>query len=431
MSPLEVGIIAIVAMIVLMFLGMWIGMAMAIVGFTAYTYLGGFQSAFTTLSTLPYNTVADYNITAVPLFVFMGALVSTTGVSTDLYNTAYTWLGSLRGGLAVATVAACTAFAAICGSSTASAITMGKVCLPEMKKHNYDDRLATGVVASGGTLGILIPPSLGFILYGIITENSVGALFMAGIIPGIMLAVMFMVVVVLWCLRDRSAGPPGPKTTLKQKVVSLKGTWMMVVLFVVVLGGIYFGIFTPTESGAVGTLGAIIITAVTRRLSLKHVVNSAKETGQTTAMVLFIMIGAYIFMRVLAVSQLPVALANFVSSLTLSRYAIYAVIIILYIILGMFLEIMSAIVFTVPIIYPMIINLGFDPIWFGVIMVIMMEMGFITPPVGLNVFVLGSVTDTPMNRIFAGVYPFAVTMLICVVLLTIFPQIATFLPHNM
>ena len=431
MSPEIIGMICILTMIVFMFLGMWIGIAMFAAGFFGYIVLEGLEPTFSTIATIPYSTVATYNIAAFPLFIFMGSLVATTGVSTDLFNTAYKWLGSLKGGLALATVAACAAFAAICGSSMASAVTMGKVSLPEMKRYNYNDSLATATVASGGTLGILIPPSMGFIMYGIITENSVGALFMAGIFPGILLTLLFMVVVAIWCLRDPSSGPAGPRTTVKEKIMSLKGTWMMVVLFVVVLGGIYFGIFTPTESGAIGVAGSLVITGVTRRLTGRHFINSALETGQTTAMILIIMVGAFVFMRMLSISQLPVLLADIVGGLEISRYGILAALIVLYIILGMFLEIMSCIVFTMPIIYPTIINLGFDPIWFGVVMVIMMEMGLITPPVGLNVFVLGSVTDVPMAKIFKGVYPFAAAILICVILLTVWPDIALFLPNRM
>ncbi len=431
MSPEIVGLIAILVMIIFMFMGMWIGLAMAVVGFLGYAYMDGFNTAFFNLGTIPFTNLANYNVTPVPLFVFMGSLVATTGISTDLYDAAYKWLGQLKGGLAVATVVACAGFAAICGSSMASAVTMGKVCLPEMKKHNYNNSLATATVASGGTLGILIPPSMGFIMYGIITENSVGELFMAGIVPGILLTLLFMTVVVIWCWMRPETGPAGPKTAFKEKVLSLKNTWMVLALFLLVLGGIYLGIFTPTESGAIGAAGALIITLVTRRLTRGHLVNSMLDTGLTTASVMFILAGAFIFMRMLAVSQLPVVLADFVGGLELSRYAIMAVIVFFYVILGMFLEITSVTVFTVPILYPMVTGMGFDPIWFGVIIVIIIEAGMITPPIGLNVFVLASATKTPMDVIFRGVWPFAAAMFICVVLLTIWPEIALFIPHNM
>lgn len=431
MSPEIVGGIAILGMVVLMFMGMWIGLAMAVVGFLGYIYLDGSTNALLNLGTVPFTNLANYNVTAVPLFVFMGALVSSTGISADLYNTSYKWLGSLRGGVALSTVMACAAFAAISGSSMASAITMGQVALPEMKKYGYNDTLATSTIASGGTLGILIPPSMGFIMYGIITENSVGALFMAGIIPGVILTLLFMAVVVVWCIWKPADGPAGASVGFKEKVISLKDTWMMLVLFIIVLGGIYLGLFTPTESGALGAAGALIITLLTRRLSRRNLVDSMMDTGSTTAAVMFILVGAFIFMRMLALSQLPVAMAEFVGGLVLSKYAIMAVIVLFYVVIGMFLEITSATVFTVPILYPLVTAMGFDPIWFGVIIVIVIEMGMITPPVGMNVFVLSSSSGVPMDKIFKGVYPFVGAMLLLIILLTIWPQIATFLPDRM
>jgi tripartite ATP-independent transporter DctM subunit len=431
MSQELVGLIGIIIMLVLIFSGMWVGLTMAFVGFVGFVYLGGLQAALANLATTSYNTVASYNFAPIPLFVLMGNLVSTTGVSSDLYNTAYKWFGQLKGGLAVATCVACAAFAAICGSSIAGAVTMGKVCLPEMKRHGYDDRLATGVVASGGTLGILIPPSIGLILYGIITENSVGKLFMAGIIPGLLLTGLFMVTVFFWTLKDAKVGPPGPKISLKEKIVSLKGTWIMGLLFLLVLGGLYLGIFTPTESGAIGAFGAIIITLLNRRITWKHLLESVKDTGMTTAKVGIMIIGAYLLMRFLAISQLPAMLAGSITELHVSPYATLVIILAFYVILGMFLDILSAVIFTVPIIYPVITGLGFDPIWFGIIMVIIQEMGLVTPPVGLNVFALGSVTDVPMTQIFKGVLPFIAAMIVCTLLLVLFPEIVLFIPSRM
>jgi C4-dicarboxylate transporter, DctM subunit len=361
----------------------------------------------------------------------MGSLVSSSGISGDLYNTAYKWCGHTRGGLAVATSLACAAFAAVCGSSIAGAVTMGKISLPEMKKHKYNESLSTGVVAAGGTLGILIPPSMGFIMYGILTENSVGALFMAGVVPGILLTLLFVVVVLVWTTIDPKAGPPGPKISLKEKFLSLKGTWGMLALFIVVLGSLYMGICTPTESGAIGVLGAVIIALINRRLNWHVLVESVKETGMITAKIGTIVIGAYILMRFLAISQLPNTMATSVAGLHISAYLALAVILLFFVILGMFLEIMSAIIFTVPIVYPIVTALGFDPIWFGVIMVIIMEMGLITPPIGMNVFALGSVTDVSMVKIYKGALPFAVAMLVCIIILIIAPQIVMFLPNTM
>lgn len=426
-----VGLIGVILMLVLIFSGMWIGLAMALIGFLGFMYLGGVHSSFSMLSITTYNTIASYNLAPIPLFVMMGSLVSASGISGDLYNTAYKWCGQSRGGLAVATSLACAAFAAVCGSSIACAVTMGKISLPEMKKHQYNECLSTGVVAAGGTLGILIPPSMGFIMYGILTENSVGALFMAGVIPGVLLTLLFIVVVLIWTTIDPKAGPPGPKISIKDKIISLKGTWAIIVLFIIVLGSLYLGICTPTESGAIGVMGALIIALINRRLSWNVLVESIKDTGMITAKIGLIVVGAYILMRFLAISQLPNTMASTVAGLHISTYLALGVILIFFVVLGMFLEIMSAIIFTVPIVYPIVTALGFDPIWFGVIMVIIMEMGLITPPVGMNVFALGSVTDVSMVKIYKGAIPFAVAMLVCIILLIIFPEIALFLPNTM
>jgi C4-dicarboxylate transporter, DctM subunit len=431
MSPELVGIIGLVVLIVLMFLRMWIGAAMAIAGFVGFAYLSGWDKALVMAAQTPYNTIAMYAFAAVPMFVLMGALVSNTGVGADLYNSAYKVVGQLRGGLALATIVACAMFAAICGSSSAETLTIGKVALPEMKKFQYSDTLATGSIASGGTMGILIPPSIGFLLYGLLTEQSVGYLFMAGILPGVLLSFLFILVIIIWTRINPRSGPAGPRVPFKEKVFSLKNTWATVVLFVLVLGGIYKGIFTPTEAGAIGAFGAIIITLISRRLRGKNLINSILETATTTAIILIIMAGAYIFMKFLTVSKLPFEMANFIKGLGLSTYIVWAVIIVIYLILGMFLDIMSAMVLTVPLIYPVILAMGFDPIWFGVQVVLLMEMGLITPPVGMNVFIMSSVTDVKMGTIFKGVWPFVCAMMACIIILTIFPDIALFIPRHM
>lgn len=431
MSPQAVGILGLVFMLGLMALRMNIGLSMAFAGFFGYIYLSGIDNAFAMLGMTPYGTITSYSMTALPLFVFMGAIVTNTGIGENLYTTAYKWFGQLRGGLATATIAACALFAAICGSSAAETLTIGKIASPEMKRYNYEDSLATGSIAAGGTLGVLIPPSMAFILYGLITEQSVGQLFMAGILPGILLTILFMLVIAIWTVRYPKSGPAGPKTSIRDKVVSLKYTWSTVLLFLLVLGGIYLGIFTPTEAGAIGAFGAILVTFFSRRLTIKNLLTSILEAGTTTAMFLTIIIGAFIFMRFLTVSKTPFALAGFISSLNLSPYGIWAAIVVLYIFLGMFLETASMVVLSIPLIYPVVIALGFDPIWFGVQVVILMEMGMVTPPVGLNVFLFATITDVPMKTIFRGVTPFVGAMLICITILTIWPQIALFLPNTM
>jgi tripartite ATP-independent transporter DctM subunit len=431
MSPEIVGIIGIAAVVFLLIARMWIGLAMAMIGFLGIAALRGLDGAFGVMGTVPYKYIAFYPISAIPLFVFMAMVISNTGIGASLFKTAHTWLGQLRGGLAMAGVLASGGLAAIMGDSVAEVVTMGQVAVPEMRKYKYDDQLATGSVAAGGTLGILIPPSLGFILYGILTEQSVGMLFMAGILPGILLTFLFLVAIRIITAFRPSAGPPGPKTSLKEKIVSLKGTWHVLLLFLLIIGGIYGGIFTPTEAGGVGAFGALVISTVSRRLTIKILLDSLLESTKITAMIMLLIVGAFILMKFLALSKLPFMLSQAIGGHSLPPFAVFAGIILLYIILGMFLDIFSAIVLTIPLIFPLVLEMGFDPIWFGVIMVLVMEMGLITPPVGLNVFALAGVTGIPLHTIFRGVLPFLLAMIICIIFLAIFPQIALFLPSLM
>lgn len=431
MSPELIGLIGLVLLIVLLFSGMWIGFAMALLGFLGFAYLGGIEGAFGVLSTIPYSTVALYGVSVVPLFLLMGNVAASSGISGDLYKTGYKWVGHLPGGLAMGTIGACAGFAAICGSSLAAGVTMGKVALPEMEKYKYDPRLATGCVASGSTLGILIPPSIGFIIYGLLTEESVGKLFMAGIFPGILLATLFIATIYIMAKRNPDMGPPGERVSFKEKLLSLRNTWAMLALFLLVMGGIYGGIFTPTEAGAIGAFGSIVITFIGRKMTFDKLIGTILQTGQMTAMVLILLVGSMIFMSFLSISKLPFSVADYVAGLSVPKYGLFAIIIIIYLLLGMIMDAMSSMVITVPIIYPTILILGFDPVWFGVIMVVVVEMGLITPPVGMNVFVLSSVTDVSLGTIFRGAFPFVITMLLCVVILTIFPQIALYLPNMM
>ncbi|MBN2041958.1 MAG: TRAP transporter large permease [Spirochaetes bacterium] len=431
MSPELIGVIGIVAVVVLLLLRMWIGLVMAAVGFFGLIFLIGIDGAFGALGTVPFKNVAFYPISAIPLFVLMAMIISNTGIGADLFNTAYKWFGHLRGGLAMAGIFASAGLAAIMGDSVAEVVTMGNIAVPEMKKYKYDSQLASGSIAAGGTLGILIPPSLGFIMYGILTEQSIGMLFMAGIIPGFLLTFLFVVTIWLITARRPDAGPPGPKTVFLDKIKSIKSIWHVMLLFILIIGGIYAGIFTPTEAGAIGAFGAIAVATVSRRLTVKSLMASLMEATKITAMILLLIIGAFLLMKFLAVSRLPFALAEFITGLNVSRYVVFAFIILLYIVLGMFLDVFSAVVLTIPVIFPVICSLCFDPIWFGVIIVVVLEMGLITPPVGLNVFALAGVTDIPLNVIFRGVMPFLLAMIISIILLVIFPQIALFIPSVM
>lgn len=432
MSPLTVGIIGIGFLFLLFASGMPIGFVMALVGFLGYSYLVSLQAGLTILGLTFYATAASYTLSVIPLFVLMGQFAAHSGLSRDIYYAIYRWIGHLRGGLAMATIGGCAGFAAISGSSLATAATMGTVALPEMQRYKYDSSLATGTVAAGGTLGILIPPSVTFIVYAMLTEESIGRLFIAGIFPGLLLATLFMLTIYIHARLKPHLAPPAPRANLKERLVALRGVWGMVVLFVLVIGGIYMGVFTPTEAAGVGAFGAFVFALGKRQLTRQNLTSSLVEMGRITAMIFIIIIGAYIFGYFLAVTRIPSQVADFIGGLQLSRYVILAVIVVLYIILGMFMEGFAILVLTIPILFPLILALGFDPIWFGVVIVIMMETAMITPPVGINVFVIkGVAKDVPMYTIFRGILPFWLAMVVCIVILTAFPQIALFLPSFM
>jgi tripartite ATP-independent transporter DctM subunit len=432
MSAEAIGIIGVCLLLFLIFMRMNIGLAMASVGFFGFAYVASMKSALGMLSSTAYHTVAYYPISVVPLFILMGGVISNSGMGEVLFEGAYKWLGHLRGGLGAATILACAVFAAMCGSSTAETVTLGRITLPEMKKYRYSDSFACGCVASAGSLAILIPPSIGLLLYGILTEQSVGLLFMAGIVPGILLTTLFVATVLIITMVHPEAAPPNSvKTPLMERIRILKVMGPILVLIILVLGGIYMGIFTPTEAGGIGAFAAIVVTTVVGYLKPRKLLASISETGKTTAMILMLIIGAFIFMKFLAISKLTFALPRFIGGLGLSPYVTLFAIVIFYILLGMFFEILSGMPLTIPLIYPLVIQLGFDPVWFGVILVLLMEMGLVTPPIGLNVFLLSTVTDVPLGTIFKGVWPFVVAIFVCIMLVVVFPELALFLPKSM
>ena len=429
MSPETTGIAGIALLLFLFLLRMPVAFAMAFAGFIGFAYLSGIESAFTLLAHDIFETLSSYPLSVIPLFILMGSFAFASGISQRLYTTSYTWVGQLRGGLTVATVIACSGFAAVCGSTAATAATMGKIALPEMKKYGYDDELATGTVAAAGTLGILIPPSTVLIVYGILTEESIGKLFVAGILPGFLLSLFFIATVIVLCLRNPDIGPPGPQTTWKQKLRATTGIIEAVLLFLLTIGGLFLGWFSPTQAGAIGAFGALAIGVMRRRLRLKIAIEAAKDGLRTACMVLFIITGATVFGHFLAISNIPFVLAEWVGGLPIPPIAVMAVMIFIYFIGGFFMDSMALIVVTIPIFFPVVMKLGFDPIWFGVIIVLVGEMGVITPPVGVNVFVIkGIAPDIPLRRIFRGILPFLVALIILTVLMTVFPKIATFLP---
>ena len=429
MTPESAGIAGIVLLIVLFLLRVPVAFAMTLVGLGGFAYLGGVDSSLALLAQDIFETLSSYPLSVIPMFILMGSFAFASGISKRLYITSYSWAGQYRGGLTVATVLACSGFAAICGSTAATAATMGKIALPEMKKYGYDDVLATGTVASAGTLGILIPPSTVLIVYGILTEESIGKLFVAGIVPGVLLSLFFVLTVILLCLRKPELGPPGPTTSWGKKFRDLTGILEAIVLFALTIGGLFMGWFSPTQAGAIGAAGALLIGVLRRQLTFKVVIEAARDGLRTACMVLFIITGATVFGHFLAISNIPFVLADWVGGLPLPPMAIMAVMIFIYFVGGFFMDSMALIVVTIPIFFPVVMQLGMDPIWFGVIIVLVGEMGVITPPVGVNVFVIkGIAPDIPLHLIFKGIFPFLGALIILTALLMVFPEIATYLP---
>jgi tripartite ATP-independent transporter DctM subunit len=432
MSSELIGIIGILALFVLLAGRMYIGMAMMVVGFVGTGFIIGWEPSANLLGLLPMNESKSYSLSVIPLFILMGQFAFISGISTDIYKTVYHWMGHLRGGLAMATVMACAFFAAVSGSSLATGATMGMVAIPEMLKYKYDPRLATGCVAAGGTLGILIPPSIGFVIYGILTEQSIGKLLMAGLLPGILLSGLFILSIIGSCLIKPEMGPRGPASSWPVKIRSLSGTWGMLLLFAVVIGGIYTGIFTPTEAAGIGAFGALIITILKRKLTVSGFIQCLSETGKMTAFIFLIIIGAAVFSYFLALTGIPTSLSEFMVGLPLSRWVILLIIIFGYMVLGCVMEVYSIMILTLPIIFPIIQTLEFDPIWFGVMMVLVLEIGLITPPIGLNVFILkGAAPEIPVETIFKGIWPFFGMAILAMVIIAVFPQIALFIPMHM
>lgn len=423
------GILGMGFLFAVLFLGVPIGFGMAITGFLGMIVLNkSLPPSLAMLGIGPYDTGASYMLTVVPLFILMGELAFHSGISKDLFETASKWFGRVRGGIAMSSVAGCAGFAAVCGDSLATAVTLGAIAIPEMKKKNYDMSLATGSLAAGGTLGILIPPSVGFIFYAIVTEESIGKLFIAGVIPGIVLALLFIVYIAIITRIRPHLAPQGESVTLKEKIISLKGVFGMLILFVVILGGILSGLFTAVEGGAVGAVGAFIYALAKRRMTFAMLVTSLKSTLNITCKLLLILMGVGILGYFLAGTRLPFFLADLISGLGVSRYVVFACVMLFFLIMGCLLNVIPMILLVLPTIFPMITALGFDPIWFGVVCVIMMEAGQITPPIGVNVFAISTSSGVPMYTVFKGIFPFFLCMMLLIVLLVIFPQMATWLP---
>jgi C4-dicarboxylate transporter DctM subunit len=432
MSLTTTGIIGIIILVLLLYSKMPVGFAMGFLGLMGFSYVVTFEAGFNLLARDVWDVFSSYNLTVIPLFVFMGQIAFHAGISRRLYDSAYVLFGHRRGGLAMTTVGACAGFSAICGSTNATAATMATVTLPEMKRYGYDMSLATGTVAAAGSLGILIPPSVIFIVYGILTEQSIGKLFAAGILPGILLCFLFLMTIYLRVLKNPSLAPPGPKTSFKEKFRSFAGVIETLILFALVMGGIFFGIFTPTEAAAIGAFLTILIAVFRKQLTWNAFVKSLADTTKISCMIMVIVTGAVIFGHFMAITRVPYELAEWVSSLPLPPHAVMGVIILVYLFGGCFMDALAMIMLTIPIFFPVVQTLGFDPIWFGVVIVLITEMGVITPPVGVNVYVVyGVAKDVPLENIFKGVFPMLLALLLCNLILLMFPQIALFLPNLM
>lgn len=432
MSPEVYGILGFVTLFVLLGLGTPVAIALLVVGFAGTVLLNGFTAAAFTLSGQVFATVTVYELTIIPLFILMGNLASSAGLSRDLFEAAHKIIGHLKGGLAAATIMGCAGFAALSGSSIASAVTMGKVAYPEMRRFKYGARLATGSIAAGGTLGILIPPSTGFVIYAILTEQSIGRLFMAGVLPGLLLTAMFLVAIAIVTFLRPDEAPRGPEFSLREKLASLFRATGIGVIILITIGGIYTGFFTPVEAAGVGAFFALFMLVVRGKCTLPTLYQISSETLKTTGMAFFILIGANVFAPFVALSHLPATIADGMTGLALGTYGTLFLILLGYVILGMFIEGLSLLVITLPIVFPLIVGLGFDPIWLGVVMVIVLEMGLISPPVGVNVFIVKSVVpDVPIETIFAGIMPFWLAMIATLALIVAFPDIALLIPNAM
>src|SRR3989339_338546 len=432
MSLTTIGVIGIIILLIFLFSNIPVGFVMGMIGVLGFSYLKGFGPGLSILAKDYFEMFSSHSLTVFPLFMFMGQISFYSGISRRLYDSAYVMIGAQKGGLAMATVAACAGFATISGSTNATAATMATVTIPEMKRYKYDMGLAAGTVAAAGSLGILIPPSTIFIVYGILTEQSIGKLFMAGILPGILLASLFMMAIYLQVRKNPELAPPGPKTTFLQKIKSLSGIIEAMLIFGFVMGGLFFGFFTPTEAAATGAFFTLALSVIRRQLSWQNFLKSIADTTRLSCMVMVIVAGATIFGHFMAVTRIPYTLSHWVGGLPLPPWLIMIVIIMIYVAGGCFMDGFALIMLTVPIFFPVATTLGFDPIWFGVIIVLVAEMGVITPPVGINVYVVYGVAKTiPLQTIFKGVFPFFVALIICNLLLLLFPQIATFLPGLM
>lgn len=437
MSPTTVGILGIVFMVVVFMTKMPVAYVMALVGFGGFAILTSLQGGLNLLAKDLYDVFSSYSLTTIPLFILMGQIAFNAGISTKLYASAYKFLGHTKGGLSIATVSACTAFGAVCGSSAATAATMATVGLPEMRRFGYSDALAAGSVSAGGGLGMIMPPSVVLIIYGILTEQSIGRLFMAGIIPAIIVTILFIITVTIWCMLRPEDGPRGEQFTWGEKLKSLTGMVETLLVFVACIGGLFFGVFTATEAAGVGVMGVLVVAVIRRQITWSSFVEALYDTLKSSCMIMTLVAGATVFGKFLAVTRIPYDIAQLIGGFNLPPLVVLTMVILVYFIGGCFMDSLALVMLTVPVFFPLVSGLGFDPIWFGVMIVMVTEMGVITPPVGINVYVVYGVSrglpggSIPLETIFKGIGPFMLSVLIGVILFAIFPQLITFLPNMM
>lgn len=432
MTPVMIGILGVIVLLILVAIKIPIAYSMFAVGFVGFAILVSPSAALNMVSTEIFSNFSSYTLSVIPMFVWMGFIAYYSGVGTNLYAMAHRLVGKLPGGLAIATQAACAIFGAICGSNTATAATMGAIALPEMRKYGYDDSLSTASVAAAGALGVLIPPSVIFIVYGVATEQSIGKLFISGIVPGILLMLFYMAIIFILVKRNPSLAPLKAQENVMTGRGFLKsGIPEVLITFLISLGGLFAGWFTPTEAGAVGAGSILLVTLVRRELKWEGFIKSLKDTTRTTAMIMLLVAGAMVFGRFIAVSRLPYEMASWAANLQMPPFVIMLVILLIYMVLGCFIDALAMVLLTVPIFYPVVVDvLGYNPIWFGVIIVMVVAMGVITPPVGMNVFIIkGVAKDISLETIFKGVWPFLIALCACIIILILFPGITTFLPE--
>ncbi len=428
MSAELVGVIGFLFMFFLLAVGFEIGFAMAITGFIGFAYLTSFSAACNLLAKDVFDVFTTYSLTVVPLFILMGQIAANSGIGQKLYDMSYKFIGHIPGGLAMATSIACTFFGAICGSTTATAATFASVSVPEMRRYKYDDRLIGGVISASGGIGIMIPPSVIFIVYGIFTQLSIGTLFMSGVLPGVVICLLFIIAIYIWCKKNPSLGPKGERSTWGARIKSLQGGIEIIIIFFILMGGIMKGIFTPTEGGAIGAFVTLLLVIITRSITLKAFWKSILDTLVSSCMIMIIVAGATIFGHFIALSRIPFTVASWVGGLGLHPIIIMAMIIFIYLIGGCVIDALALIVLTVPIFYPVILQLGFNPVWFGVIIVLITMMGVITPPVGVNSYVVAGISKIPLNTVFSGIWVFLGCLVVAAIIFIAFPEIALFLP---